>query len=127
MHVAMIGLPSRPVQGHNPKTHRLGVDHRRLTAGEHDELTEGGGSQAGKKVSRRVRKVQCSQRRAEMARMADECKRWIDGKNGGSEMTETADARVADMCGRCVGDVDETADKRRRWIKGKMADMCGIG
>ena len=55
--------------------------------------------------------------------MADECKRWIDGKNGGSEMTETADARVADMCGRCFGDVD----KCRRWIKGKMADMCGIG
>ena len=40
MHVAIIGLPSRPVQGHNPQTHRLGVDHRCLTAGEHDELTD---------------------------------------------------------------------------------------
>ena len=52
-----------------------------------------------------------------MTRMADECKRWIDGKNGGSEMEETADARMADMCRRCIGEMEETADKCRRWIK----------
>ena len=30
-------------------------------------------------------------------KMADECERWIDGENGGSEM-----AKTADKCGRWI-------------------------
>jgi hypothetical protein len=39
-HVTIVSLPGRPSQGANPQTHRLCVDHRCFTPGEHGELTD---------------------------------------------------------------------------------------